>query len=644
MKRGIITKIVTKQIKQSKELYYPFILSLFTNVFAILMYSELGTNIEIVVPTNSTFFQEFFWLGIIILGLFSLIFLLYTNNIVTKRYAKNIGVLLTIGIPKKGIFLVISLLYLIMYVIGFVLASLGAYISKLIIAGIIKRTTGVLEANLLQVDFSLLLNVFLFFFVLVFILIIQSYIMISRKTVRQLLSFSAVPTKIPKSSSGKAVLGLIFIIFTWTIMTRLKSFLGIFLAVPLIIIATYLFFNYVSINYISRMKRSKKFLKVENFIPTSNLLFRMSKNGISLANICILSTLILLALTTASSVFFGKETMIDNRLNRDVYIETNSGNESASIKESINILKEEYQATFVNYAEYDEFTTDAILKEDVMYFGLTLTPENISNHWAISIIPLEDYNNYAPQKLSLEENEIAIYSLSNPLNLSTLKMQNQALQKEFKILELDSFYIKERIPSYLFRHLYIVVDSINEINEIVGSTEESHVISFDVTEEVDTEFFYSLDDTLKREGTIFYEIKKIVSDEWIMYFGGGLILLIFMSLLFMMTFILTLYFKQISEGYEDAKRYDIYRKLGVSEKIIKNSTSKQMLRIFSIPLLGALLHGIFSLFLIRRILLAFRMSNFMIILNSFLVIAFIFAVVYYISYKLTSRVYYRIIS
>jgi putative ABC transport system permease protein len=223
-------------------------------------------------------------------------------------------------------------------------------------------------------------------------------------------------------------------------------------------------------------------------------------------------------------------------------------------------------------------------------------------------------------------------------------MQNQALQKEFKILELDSFYIKERIQGYLFRHLYIVVDSINEINEIVGSTEESHVISFDVTEEVDTEFFYSLDDTLKSKGTIFYEIKKIVSDEWIMYFGGGLILLIFMSLLFMMTFILTLYFKQISEGYEDAKRYDIYRKLGVSEKIIKKSTNKQMLRIFSIPLLGALLHGIFSLFLIRRILLAFRMSNFMIILNSFLVIAFIFAVVYYISYKLTSRVYYRIIS
>ncbi|MBW9173643.1 ABC transporter permease, partial [Clostridium estertheticum] len=460
--------------------------------------------------------------------------------------------------------------------------------------------------------------------------------------------------KEPKASWILAISGVIELAVGYGlaiyIETPLKAFTIFFIAVILVIAGTYSTFTAGSIAFLKMLKKNKKFFyKTKNFVSVSGMIYRMKQNAVGLANICILSTAVLLTISTTVALYAGQESSLKITYPLDVSISIR--NAAAKEKDKVaNMIKEEAAKSHVTLKNQVEFDDKELmtLQDKNSFKILKADVPDVSDIRSIHLYTLEAYNKMEGKAVALKDNEVLIFSVGKEFDYDSIVISG----KEFKVKDkLNKIKIANKNKNNLTDEYRIVVKDMNTLkdiyeqkstNELANATDS---IAFDIdgNKEDTIKFCDSLNSHINSVKNSSF--KSIYTDREDFYiFNGGFIFIgCFLGLLFTMGTVLIIYYKQISEGYDDSERFKIMQKVGMSKKEVKNTINKQILMVFFLPLAVAVIHIVVAFNVVSKLLTLFGLFSTSTLILSIAGTVVIFAVLYSVVYGLTAKTYYKIV-
>ena len=382
------------------------------------------------------------------------------------------------------------------------------------------------------------------------------------------------------------------------------------------------------------------------------MIYRMKQNAVGLANICILSTMVLVMISSTSSMMMGMEDIINTRYPYDISIysdgsDTNKNN--LLVEEIDNIISRENVEKEVSYAylnfagikDKDKFLTNRNSNSVVV--------NDINN---LIFITLEDYNKVALESKALEDGEVLLYSNRDKYEYDTINV----FDKSYKIAErVDDFLGNGIISANVASSQFIVVKDMGELDDLYRAQKETfgenaseidfmYGIDLKVDDNEKEAIYNNIIDTLNNKGFDFIGETKVGSrSSFVSLYGGLFFIGIFLGVLFIMATILIIYYKQISEGYDDKERFEIMQKVGMSNEEVQGSIRSQVLTVFFLPLITAGIHISFAFPFIVKILSMLNLTNTKLFILCTVVSFIIFALIYSVIYILTARAYYKIV-
>lgn len=660
MRKFFYPKLAASNIKKNGRTYIPYIL---TCIFMVAMYyiiSSLARNPGIKDLLGGDTVEYTLVLGGWVVAIFAAIFLFYTNSFLMKRRKKEFGLLNILGMEKKHLSRVIG--YETLYIAGISLAFgilLGIVLDKCMFLLILK----VLDAPVslgFYVSFESMLLAGILFAAIFLLIFLNSLRQIRLSSPIELLRGSSVGEKEPKTKWVMAILGVLCLsggyylaVTTQNPLTAVSLF---FLAVLLVVAGTYFLFMAGSIAFLKLLRKKKSYYyKAKHFISVSGLIYRMKQNAVGLANICILSTMVLVMVASTSSMMLGMEDIINTRYPYDitVYARAETEAQREAVDAAANRLLESYGAQKTAAQAYTYLNFSAVREGDTFLVGgeedLTAL-ERLNN---LFFIPVEDYNRLTGDNARLAEGEILLYSNRDAYEPDTLTV----FDRTYRIVgRPDNFLGNGVMEADIVSSRFIVVRDVEEIVELndlqrqaygKNASEFRYFYGFDldIPEEQQRAFYAELKDSLNSQDLLGIADSRADSRQSFHSLYGGLFFIgIFLGLLFTVATILIIYYKQISEGYDDRERYVIMQKVGMSQAEVKRSIHSQILTVFFLPLITAGVHTAFAFPVISKILALLSMSNTTLFALCTVGCFLVFALLYSLIYALTARAYYRIVS
>lgn len=661
MTRHLYLRLAVGNIKNNRRFYFPF---LFTAILTVAcFFIMMSTSQSPTLPGGETT-RIIMYLGDIVVALFSVIFLYYTNSFLIKRRKKELGLYNILGLEKRHIAKVLCWETLLS---GLISIGLGLGLGALL-----DRLMYLLLLNLLRFDVSMtytflprvaILTGILFAGIFV-LLLLSNLVQVGRAKPIELLRGGQMGEKEPKVKWPLVVIGLLSLgtgyylaVTTESVMAALGVF---FLAVILVIIGTYCLFLAGSIAVLKLMKRNKNYYyKPRHFVSVSGMLYRMKQNAVGLANICILSTMVLVTVSTTVSLYGGVSDILERRYPYDL------------------------EAHFYNAAEPVKGYARSALEQQVQEAGLEI--EDMVDYESLTMSLVQDGNALSAelstdlpgayvQFLTVEGWEALTGQQLQPLgdHQVALCVQEGNLGDQINLLG-EGYTVTQRIQeapkdgslaAYVSNAYYIVVaDDVTLAHLHQGEATSRNysndlnwklAASFSGTDEEKREVIDAFRQQLKTEeltlnGTSYpldwyASVRQDNIQEAYGLYGGFLFLGILLGLLFLMATVLIIYYKQIIEGYDDRSRFQIMRQVGMSKKLIFSSVRSQVLTMFLLPLGVAAVHLCFAFPLLTRVLRAQALDNVMIFFWCTLITFAAFVVVYVLVYLITARVYYHTVS
>lgn len=674
MNKLFYPKLAASNIKKNGKTYVPYILTCIITVAMFYIMKSLSLNEGIDNMAGASTLRYTMELGCWIVGIFALIFLFYTNSFLMKRRKREFGLFNILGMEKRHISKVIAFesLYiaLISLAAGFVA---GIALDKLMFL-LISKVIGFDIVLGFYISFEAITTAIILFLVIFLLIFLNSLRQIHLSNPIELLKSKSVGEREPKAKIFIAIVGLLCLAGGYYISITTKdpvsALLLFFVAVILVIIGTYLIFTAGSIALLKLLKKNKRYYyKTKHFISISGLIYRMKQNAVGLANICILSTMVLVMLSATTSLIVGVDDAILTNYPHDItissYLIDQSGESIKEISDNIseNVVDKviaENKLEITDKIEFTYLSFAAIIHGNTFSTGSESEAaiadyNNINN---LYFYTLSDYNAITGSNKTLNDGEILLYSKSDSFNYDTMNI----FDRQYKIKEqVDDFISKEMAAANLYSSRFIVLKDMDELEHMYemqrdsydmisrityingfdfnGSDDEKRVASdlvksqmYDMTDE--NLPGYSLGINCRADG------KDSIYSLYASFFFLG----IFLGTLFIMATILIIYYKQISEGYEDKERYEIMQKVGVSKKDIKKSIHSQILTVFFLPLITAGIHTVFAFPIITRILVVFGLVNTTLTVICTACCFLVFALLYAIIYLITAKAYYRIIN
>lgn len=596
-------------------------------------------------------------LGTYVIGFFSVIFLFYTNSFLIKRRKKELGLYNILGMEKKHIAKVLFwenfFVALTTMALGLLL---GIALSKLMFLVLLKILNFKVPMGFFVSTQSLIKTTTLFGFTFVLILMNNLRQIHLAKPV-ELLKGGQVGEKEPKTKWILTIIGLLSLgagyYIALTTESPLAALSSFFMAVILVMIGTWALFTAGSIALLKALRKNKKFYyKTNHFISVSGMIYRMKQNAIGLANICILSTTVLVMVSTTVSLYIGMEDVLRTRYPRDISI--NAKNISKEKAEELNsMIKEqaEKEGTAIkNVVKYRSL--DLATMQDKNYFTDYHKDLNTNNLGFLEFIPLSEYNDMENKSITLKEDEVLLYTYRGEIAEDSINI----LGNEFKIKErINTMTIDGIASSVVSKGYFVVVPDENTIKKIFSASTEapgdmkelSYYFAFDTDYDAEKEIALTKDINSKVKELSVDGNCEGLEESRVSFFSvyGGLFFLgIFLGALFIMATVLIIYYKQISEGYDDKERFEIMQKVGMSKEEIKKSINSQVLMVFFLPLFMAIIHIAFAFKVIVKLLEVLNLTNVTLFVYCTAGTIFVFAIFYAIVYVLTSKIYYRIVS
>ena len=667
MRHHLYLRLAVGNIKNNRRFYLPFLFTAALTVVCFFIMSSIGVNQTL--PGGNTV-QIVMHMGVIIVGLFSVIFLYYTNSFLIKRRKKELGLYNILGLEKRHIAAVLTL--------ETVLSALLSIGSGLIIGVLLDRLMFLVLRNLLAFDVTMTYAfhwqsvtwTVIVFAAIFLLLLLANLVQVGRAKPIELLRGGQVGEKEPRVKWPLVVIGLLALGSGYYIAVTTESVIAalglFFVAVVLVIIGTYCLFLAGSIAVLKVMKRNKGYYyKVRHFVSVSGMLYRMKQNAVGLANICILSTMVLVTVSTTVSLYGGVTDILERRFPYD--LEAHFYNAAEPVKEYVRTaLNEEVEAAGLEVTETTDYETLTIA---LVMDGNTLIADNSSENYSqgayIQIFTREGYAAVTGyQAGELGEHEVAVYVQDGMLPESFNLMGEDYTVKEWMTVAPED----GELAGFLGNTFYIVVRDDVVLERIyqaqLAANGENYYAS-----SMDWEFSVNLSGTEVQKAALAdrfqarfetnqltlndgssYPIEWVstvrqdnISDAYSLY-GSFLFLGILLGLLFLMATVLIIYYKQIIEGYDDRARYQIMRQVGMDKKLISSSVRSQVLTMFLLPLGMAAVHLCFAFPLLTRVLKALMLDNVSVFFWCTLITFAAFVVVYVLVYAITARVYYRTVS
>ena len=660
MNKFFYPKLAASGLNKNRRLYIPYLLTCMFTVAMFYIVKSLSLNpglSDMVGDTTMTFTMDF---GCVVIGLFALIFLFYTNSFLMKQRKKEFGLFHILGMEKHHLYHLLAWENLYATIVTLATGLLvGIALDKAMFLLVSRMVGGKIPLGFFLSKRAVVETIVLFLgiYALIFLNALRQ---IKAASPIDLLHAGNVGEKEPKAKWLIAIVGLLctgagyyLAITTENPVTSLSL---AFVAVILVVIGTYLLFTAGSITLLKILKNHKGYYyKTRHFISISGMIYRMKQNAVGLANICILSTGVLLMVACTTSLMVGMEDIIRSRYPNQFALYTDDENLDTA-REAVDAVKQLQKESGIEATkemEYRYLAFSSILQQDTF---LVTREGNLTDMDAIQnlmFVPLEDYNKATGEEKELKPGEVLLYSNRAAYEYPNMKIFDQ------------KYVVKERLKSFpgngiiaanIANTQFLVMPNMEDIQELYKKQKEVFTdiagkiriyYGFDARagEKEQKEFQKAVYDVMAKQGYHGNVESSVEARQGFMgLYGGFFFIGIFLGLLFVMATVLIIYYKQISEGYDDKERFAIMQKVGMSREEVRSSIRSQVLTVFFLPLITAGIHVAAAFPMFNKILIIMNMENTEMYAVCTGICFLVFAAMYVVIYSVTARTYYRIVS
>lgn len=658
------TKLAITNIKNNRQFYFPYLLTGIITVAMFYIMCALESNPGIQSMPGAKDLGLILRLGIGVIGIFAVIFLFYTNSFIIKRRKKELGIYNILGMEKRHIAKILSKEAFFTAII----ASGGGLVTGVLFhklaCMLLYRMIGFNGGITFSFSKKGVMITAILFAIVYLLTYIYDLFQVQLANPIELLQSGNKGEREPKTKAIMAVLGVLCLgtgyFIAITTKNPIKALTLFFVAVILVIIGTYLLFTAGSIALLKILRRNKGYYyQTKHFTSVSGMIYRMKQNAVGLANICILSTMVLVAVSTTVSLYVGVEDIMKerypNEINIRAYYDTGAPSEDSiapivekSVKESGRKIRHEEDYLELYFAAIKDQGQYSLDKEKVKTAG-----DRVSG---FVVLTREDckkkYNEEIPE---LAENEVALFTIKKT-DMDTLVLENRSYHvKEIKQFQNTEDF--ETIADIMDEYYYVIVNDVQDMERLWQLQkdiyqENSSSISRQVRLDIDgdseqkKECFENIKTALGPEqakARILIDSRQSSLDEFYQIYGGFLFLGLFLGILFLMITVLIIFYKQISEGYDDKERFSIMEKVGMSNDEVKATIRSQVRTVFFLPILMAAIHVGMAFPMIKRLLSLFGLSNTALFAGCMAGTILVFVLIYLLVFLKTSKTYYKIV-
>ena len=666
-------KLAATGISKNRKMYFPYLLTCICMVMMYYIVAFLCRSSTLQNMRGGDAVQQMLSLGVGVIGVFSVIFLYYTNSFLIRRRQREFGLYYVLGMGKRNLVKIMICETLLTAVVsiagGLVLGILFSKLGELVI-------TKLLGADIsfdMQIDPRAIMSTLVLFVIILALIMLRMLVFLWRSRPVEMLRSDKVGEKPPKGNWFFALAGIVLLGAAYylavTIEDPITALMWFFVAVIMVIVATYLLFIAGSVTFGRLLQKNKRYYyRTNHFVSLSSMIYRMKRNGAGLASICILSTMVLVMVSGVMCLWLGMEDMLHVRYPREITAEiyTEDKERADQVKAIMEQVVEEHGAEKENVIAYTMLETSAFQKEDQILFDTSsmnqFSIQDTGSMREIYVITIDDYNRLKGKNETLAEDEVMI---SMPKNEKTYSYDTITVEggSTWKVKStLDKFSLYGADAATMIPSMYIFVPDQNAMKEIYAAQAEYYQ---DAASEIEQYYGFDLncpsEEQIEITGEMFDRFAQAQNENpdfagrislegreqersWFLGMYGGLFFLgIILGIVFIAGMVIIIYYKQISEGYEDQDRFDILMKIGMTRKEVRRSVNSQVLTVFFLPLIAAGLHTGFAFPIIRRILNLLGFVNTALLIEVTVSCYIVFALFYIVIYLLTSKSYLTIV-
>lgn len=664
-------KLAKTNLSNNKPFYIPYIISSIITVAMLYMMSFLSDNKGLNKIMGADSLATIFRLGVGIIVIFSYIFLFYTNSFIIKRRKKEIGVYNILGMEKRHLSKVLFVETIYSAIISLVCGIIvGIAFSKFILM-VLYGIIGIHKTVEFFVNIHGIILCVVSFGILFLLTFLYNFMQIKLANPIELLRGTNVGEREPKTKIFMTIVGVVCLAIAYYIAITTENPLNVltlfFVAVLLVIIGTFALFTAGSIALLKLLRNNKKFYyNKRHFMAVSGMLYRMKQNAAGLASICILSTMVLVVISTTVSMYVGIQDELMARYPNDVCVTVDYNSvidKSSEIEKAIfdeidsaevkNKKAFSYLSVFVGQ-KGDNFTTD---KEHLSY----------QNSYLFYILSKDDFikkdSSFKDKIGNISKGE-AVVVLNKKYDKKDIKIfgKNYKVNKSFEHTEDNDLYMISTLNGLG----YIILDNDESVQELYDMQEKmlgkganyyTNKIRFDFksgNKKQKAAAYKKIDNVVKKYFKENKNDKKEISSYWVesrqeneqnfyLLYGGLFFLGIFLGTMFLIVTVMIIFYKQITEGYDDRERYQILEKVGMSSREVKDTIKSQIRIVFVLPIFAAAVHVTAAFPMVNRILKMLNFNNEKLFAGCLAATIIVFAVIYYLVFKVTSRAYYKIV-
>ena len=662
-------KLAVNSIKKNHRIYLPYILTCAGMIMMYYITSFLTVSSFVKEMQGGTTMHMLLYMGCGVMVVFSAVFLFYTNSFIIRRRKTEFGLYNILGMDKRNISRILLWETFLIYVSSLVVGiTCGVLFSKLAELALTKMLGGAASYTF-NAEPKSIIHAMVYYAVIFLLILINSLRQIHLSNPIELMKSENSGEKPPKANyflavSGALILGAAYFLAVY-IQNPLEAIFVFFVAVIMVIAATFMLFVSGSVALCKILQKNKRYYyKTNHFISVSQMAYRMKRSGAGLASICILSTMVLVTLSSTICLYIGEEDMLARRYPRDIVVETYSTDEKVVSwsRSAVNTALEKFGETPENILHYTYLDiSGGLVGSEIILDPNRRDEVGNSDIRQLFIITLADYNRLMDRNETLSDGEALIYTTKKDYDFDT-----------FTIAEYGTFNIKEHIdavvpngidaaqmtPSvFIFVKDEAVVKELYELQLGIYGNASSYMhdyYAFDLSCDADKQI-----EITKEMTDNIAKIRAEHPDDWAgvgldglesgrsnfyAIYGGLFFLGILFGTVFIAAAVLIMYYKQISEGFEDKSKFSILQKVGMTKSEIRKSINSQVLTVFFAPLAAAGVHMAFAFGIVSRLLMLFGLTDKKLFAIVTLCCFVLFGILYTAVYIITSSSYCKIVS
>ncbi len=647
-------KLALGNLIRNKSTYLPYLLACVTSIFTFYTLLAINYNETMQTLPGGVVVSSFTAIGTVLLGIFSIVLLLYTNGFLIKRRKKELGLYSMMGMEKSNIGVVMFFETIFIAAASLVLGiGLGMLLSQLLYVALLRITRFPTVLSLPISWEAVVLTII--FFLLVFLgTMLANLRQVYKTNPVELMAGARQGEKEPKASWIATVIGLVSMGAGYWIAVATQSpveaILFFLVAAFLVIIGTYNLFSSGSIALLKILRKNKNYYYTpKHFIPLSGMIYRMKQNAAGLASICILSCMVLVTISSTAALYFGAESSLMSNYPTEIQIELTVPADNDIVMPGVEDLLEKHALQKANYTNINSLTLLLEATEN----GYVSTNGFKGNEKFVEVMLLEDVNRIEGTNFTLEKGQAFTYALQGGWNEDTITIDGIQYQTQ-PLAEMS--FIKANKIGFTNEALILVLPDMEAMQQAEAAfiAETGHKqgiqreIWFDLegTAEQKSAFFTDLQqfaaDT-PTEGLVLTNSREVVREGWYLTYGGFMFLGIYFGILFLMAAAMIIYYKQISEGYDDRERFEILQKVGMSPQEVWRTIQTQIRAVFFLPLVVAAIHISVAFVTISRALVVFGLHDIKVFALATVLTVLAYALVYLLVYRRTAKAYYKIV-